>query len=546
MRSRLLRVAPAACLAAFALMLFGDLSHPLLWNDEGQTAMYAERVLEYGYPRVHGDDGTRWYSLDAPLAAGVKEEHDAYIGSLWGQYYFAALGVLLSRLSDDLYARTGLLRLPFALAGAAGVLLFVLAVLPLLGSAERRVSGTCVLLLLCSVSVSLLLHLREVRYYALVVLFGGALVWWWRRGALGPATAPLPWAAGLVAGLLGLFACYWPAALAFGLTLLLEGAWRAWRGEARARTQLLAAAAAAILAAPGALYFEIVQIARFHAAGFDTGPASYLRSATTIALHLLRFEWLAPVLVLKGLLLVWRSAPGDAPWLRERRRLSAFLTLLLAVYVAVVARTPFFFERYLVVLSPVLATLAVLDLTILLDRARGRGRAPALGIVAAVFTAALLVRAPEVGGRLLEIREPVRGPLDAVIPHLVERHPRPSSLVIATNYEGPVYAWYLGCRVIVGYGGHDLARERRIAPDVVVPRRGRRHREVLAEMLREGRFARTRFPIHDSWTNNIPSLSPHTAGGETHRFRTLREERPAAQVVVFERVVEPAADRSQP
>ena len=31
------------------------LGHPLLWNDEAETAMYGQRILTFGYPKV--DDG---------------------------------------------------------------------------------------------------------------------------------------------------------------------------------------------------------------------------------------------------------------------------------------------------------------------------------------------------------------------------------------------------------------------------------------------------------------------------------------------------------
>ncbi len=37
----------------FSISLFKNISYPLLWCDEGDTAMYATRVLEYGYPKVH-------------------------------------------------------------------------------------------------------------------------------------------------------------------------------------------------------------------------------------------------------------------------------------------------------------------------------------------------------------------------------------------------------------------------------------------------------------------------------------------------------------
>ena len=44
----------AAAAALVGIALFRHLSYPLLWADEAETALFAERVLEHGYPKVHG------------------------------------------------------------------------------------------------------------------------------------------------------------------------------------------------------------------------------------------------------------------------------------------------------------------------------------------------------------------------------------------------------------------------------------------------------------------------------------------------------------
>jgi hypothetical protein len=110
-------------------MLFGSLSHPLLWQDEAETAMFGRRVLEYGYPKVHGPRNVV-YQFGFDAAMGVKERCDAYIGTTWGQFYFATIGLALAGEGGDLYRKTLRLRLPFALAGASGVLMLLLALLP--------------------------------------------------------------------------------------------------------------------------------------------------------------------------------------------------------------------------------------------------------------------------------------------------------------------------------------------------------------------------------------------------------------------------------
>jgi hypothetical protein len=73
----------ALAVALFAGLLFGRLAWPLLWQDEGETAMFARRVLEYGYPKIHGERNVV-YQFGFDVARGIKERHDAYIGTTWG------------------------------------------------------------------------------------------------------------------------------------------------------------------------------------------------------------------------------------------------------------------------------------------------------------------------------------------------------------------------------------------------------------------------------------------------------------------------------
>jgi hypothetical protein len=105
----------------------------------------------------------------------VKKECDAYIGSTWGQYYFAAPGAAWARATDEPWEKTLRVRLPCALAAAVGVGLMagLLAIL-----LRRRVSlslrAVAAFLVIQAVSVSLLLHLPEARYYPLTTLLVAA------------------------------------------------------------------------------------------------------------------------------------------------------------------------------------------------------------------------------------------------------------------------------------------------------------------------------------------------------------------------------------
>jgi hypothetical protein len=538
-----------ATAAGFAFLLFGGLSRPLMWNDEAYTAMYAERVLDHGYPVV--DDGRNVvYGLDAPVEVGTKEPSGAYIGSPWGEYYVAAPGALAARGTPDPYARTFRLRLPFALLGSAGVLCFLGAALPLLPGRRARLQFAAAYCLACATSISLVLHLREVRYYALVVFFGGLAVLAFRQREITRRPAePLPGALLMIA-LVGLFSCYYPA---FGVLAVCLGAHALARaigaegGRARrARdfgVRIAPVAAASAVALPAAVYLEVPRVVAALGAGFESSASAWLENLAIAVNNLLRFELLAPVLAVKLLLLAARRIDPEAERgaSRPRRELSAFLTLVLVVHVLVVSRAPFLFERYFILLSPLLATLLLLDASRAIDLLRAslrlRGSLPVrllAGAAAACLVGSLAVRAPELRGRIAEIAAPVVGPLDVAIPYLLGRYQRPEDLVVATNYEDPAYMYYLGSRVIVRFNATRLARDREETPDVVIPRRPRHH-AALRHFLEKADYERRSFPVYNTVTNQVPSLSPWTPGLDVHRFATQLPRRPGQEVVIFER-----------
>jgi hypothetical protein len=104
---------------------------------------------------------------------------------------------------------------------------------------------------------------------------------------------------------------------------------------------------------------------------------------------------------------------------------------------------------------------------------------------------------------------------------LRERYADPASLLIATNYEAQPLMFYLGSRVIVGLARGDIANERGLEPDVVIPRR--RWPQSLAELrgfLARGSWQHEWLPVQDVHYNETPSLSPSASNPDPHRFTT--------------------------
>ena len=403
----------------FGAMLGRHLSYPLLWADEAETAMFAQRVLEHGYPKVHGPRNVV-YQFGPNIAVGVKEGLDAYIGTTWGQLYFAAPGLLWARGAADLYDKTFRVRLPFAVAGAAGVGLWLWALLPVFRGEPRRARRfAAAYLLLAALSLSLILHLREVRYYALVVLLAGAIA----RVHLGYSVFRRVgfrrWALELALLLFLLFNTFFQAFFAFGALLGIDRLLAIRRAEAGWR-DLVPLLASALLVAPLLLFFETFSTAAAFGEAFSFRFGGYVSNLGTIAAHFLRHEFLVPALVCRAAV---AATGAGSP---EGRRVAARLLVFSAGYAAIGCLNPLALERYFVVLSPLVSGVFLLDAFALASAlparvAPARRRRAAAATVAALVALVLATRWPafdDLRGRLAELGTPYRGPLDYVIPYL--------------------------------------------------------------------------------------------------------------------------------
>jgi hypothetical protein len=558
-RARGARLAWLACalsLGLFAAVLFGRLSYPLLWQDEAETAMFGQRILEYGYPKVHGPRNVI-YQFGFDVAMGVNERHDAYIGTTWGHFYFATIGLTLAELSQDLRWRTALMRLPFALAGAGGVLVALAGLIPAFRDRRAQLSLVAAHLLLAVVSVALVLHLREVRYYALVALLSSALFALHARHHAYRRIGFRAWALGTALLLFLLYHTFYVGFLVLATALALDRlvASRERPPENRARVlarELAPLAGAALAALPFVIFFEQLQTARAFADRFAFGPADYARNAFAILRYMARYELLVPALGLGvvGLALARRPGAGRVMARDVAAPVRRFLGILLGVNLLLNAVNPVLYGRYLVVLTPLLNALVLLQVAHLVQWARsraGRGASPAMrGAVVLLslgfLAAGVLPKAPDLAGRLRELREPVRGPLDFAIPFLAERYRDTRGLVIATNYESYPLMTYLGSHVIVGLSGANLTRDRGLRPDVVIPRkRWPTHLGILANFLRQGEFERHVLPVLDAHYNTTPELGRWPTVPVAHSFETRTPATEGESLELFLRIDRPVA-----
>jgi hypothetical protein len=520
-----------------------------MWSDESMTAMQGSRVLRFGYPKVHDGTNVLYDFEHSDPTLGIDASTDAFIGGTsWGHYYFVAPFVALAGRVDGLYAKTAILRIPFACAGTAGLVLLFLAVSAAFPRPTEKLAAICAYILMTTASVPLLLHMREVRYYSLTLLVFGGIVLLFSRHRIwgqGRGRVYLP---ALAALLLLLFFTFAPAYFVMVAAVALAETALALRdrsGAARFMTYLAPLAASSLLLIPAFVFFRTFSLSSAIAAYHH---ASYVRNLRTLLGFFFGREMLAGALVLVAAAAVVRRRRGDrAAASSPDVAMTAFLLIVLVVYAALISRigVSFLFTRYFIVLQPVVSLLVLLGGRMLLAPDAPGGRTPRArliavsALVAAFFTLDLVRNADLLEGKLDEAVHRYEGPLDAVIPYLAQRYPAPDRLVVAVSYEETSFMYYLGSRTIVGFLGNNLEQDLRLVPDVIVFRRRSPRFEggterALLELLRRGGYRRVVLPVYDAKYNTIPEVIPPYV----HPFRTQAPKSEGDKLVLYVR--EPA------
>lgn len=149
------------------LLLFPRLGQTYLWQDEAETALLGQAVLEHGYPLAVG--GKHLIS-DQPGQADVNAA-GIWIWTPWLQDYVAAVSFALFGLT------TWAARFPFALLGWVVPLITYAALNNV--TKNRTVSRYTAILVVAS--IPFLLHARQCRYYMLLALFTMLHAWGYVR-----------------------------------------------------------------------------------------------------------------------------------------------------------------------------------------------------------------------------------------------------------------------------------------------------------------------------------------------------------------------------
>lgn len=167
MKDKTLNIIAILLFLACGILLFSNLSDHYLCNDEASTAVMGRNTLNFGYPRAF--DGVNWnYPIFSKL---ILPGTYLWIGDTWVQYYTIALSFKLFGVN------TWSARLPFILAGFFTIILLYLFTVRWMNS---KAMGLISILLL-GTSVPFLLHSRQARYYALVIILCFAIFYCYHR-----------------------------------------------------------------------------------------------------------------------------------------------------------------------------------------------------------------------------------------------------------------------------------------------------------------------------------------------------------------------------
>lgn len=523
--------------AILAFSLFGNIAYPLLWNDEGETALYAKQILKYGVPKIHDGKNLIYLAWDGQTVC-YKKRFDAFIGLAWGQYYFCAPGAWFAKRFDDIYAKTAVLRIPFACAGFLGILLAGCLSLPLFETRVRKGFFFISFMVFEIISVYLALHIREVRYYSLALLFSTVIVFIYSRNRMfQPMARALYWAL-FIAFSMALFNSFYPALIAVWVAILLYECRKlgvALTSDIQARTGRLKNEAMAtlwaclpmvvsfVLILLGVRFYNLIGNIKFFSSGSLFTFRKYLNGLNGVLDYFIVNEFLVAALILKALGILGRvlSHGPDRDELKRAGEMSGLLGLTCLATVLLIAKMSLIYERYYIWVQPMYGAMVVLDAYIVFQLARTKFASfQYAGMWAAVAISTLLAttgvsKLKSLSGHFYELTHQYKGQLDYVIPYLRTRYKHPEDLVVATNYDEHSSMYYLECKVIVGYICNNIDQDTLETPDIVWVRN--RWKGFLDEkysifanyLNRNIRYIQKTFPIADLSYYNIPESKLH-------------------------------------
>lgn len=542
----------------YGYSLFANISYPLFWADESVTAVGAERVLQFGYPKVHDGKNVLYDIKHDDPTLGVDKKTDAYIGGAgWGHYYFAAPFVYLAESFSDIYSKTWLLRVPFAIVGTLGLFLLIMSCVTFLSTTIDKLVFAAAFIFAELACIQLILHLREVRYYSLVIFLSSALIYIFSRYQIQNNLRYIWYNPTMSFLLLGLFVTFSPAYYIFNFTAVMylvsqhAADYMHVKRQGGDLKRLLAEAVKSVLPflitiialTPLFSFFQTFhissQLSKYNDAiakiELINIPANsiYFRNFAAVLLYFTKIEVL--LFTIGGILfsILFLKELTRRKTHRKQAKFIAFLSLYFVIYLVIICRMPgVLYFRYFISIQPVLVSIMLLNTMVLTSYLRkNTGKhyrfyhwtVIGLTCLGICFTYAKNVDA--ILGHWYENNHQYKGDLDYVIPYILKNVQNTDKLVVATNYEETSFMYYLKCKAIVGYVKNNLQEDLKYQPDILLYRRlwaTPTDNEIFQKLYFSAEYQFIRFPVADYYVNNIPQIY-----GEmfdivpNHQFETL-------------------------
>ena len=544
------------------------ISYPLLWNDEAECIMHGKRVLEFGYPKVHDGKNTIYPMRLSEKNIALDEKTDAYIGIGWSMFYYSTLGLLLAENVDDIYTKTALLRLPFAILGIIGLVIFAMAFLPFINGTRQKLLFLIMYCTLCLLSVSLLLHIREARYYSLVIFLGASSIYLYLNATF---TKKLAYKKYFLAHTTVLFLLFNTHVPVFFIVLAYLGLYEGIQFFVRNTKQhldsleinysnpyqivlsnfrhsskiILPLVVSLVLIIPLLIFFDTFHISSVTTKFYRYNMTVYFEHLSSTLNYFVQYEFLIMAFILKVSSFFLNRKVGKIKnrELMKKLRVSNFMSGLFVFYIIIISSFPsYIFTRYIVLLLPVLCiiisleALVIVDLLSLLEREiQANAKGLAIAILCPLFVINSISGLTELKGRAYEIFTQYKGPLDYIIPFIKSNYTNTENLVIAANYEECAYMYYLNSKVTFGFILNNLEEDRKITPDIIIYRKDwnwNYEADMFKPFFKQATYQKIAFPVYDYPTNTIPDLQMDYR----HLYRTKYAQNKNQEVKLHYRV----------
>ncbi len=504
----------ALCLFLFSLLK--NIAYPLFWNDEAETVMFGERILKFGYPKVN-DGKNIVYAINLnDKKIGIDPNNGAYVGYVWGGFYLAAYGVWLSTYVTDIYAKTALIRLPFVLVGAAGILIFAYTSASIFKRRFYKLLFFTVFIFFELFSVSLALHIRDVRHYPLLIFLTAICIHLYLDRIYFHKLSSIIFLIFFPLVLSLVFHVFEPALFIYLVFFAVHALINYILSHDINRRKILqqvaiSLAVALFISSFGIYYFKTFEISAKIGQELQYKPSYFDNLALALSFfQKYEFLYLAVFVKLVFVALLYKKAIPEET--KEYFKMSNFYTLFFITYITLAAMTPYMFERYVIVLQPILVMMLLLDCFIVLQMWKANRIIFVYGFLV-IFVFCFINQLHVITGHVYELFNEYQGPLDFAIPYIQKKYPRPSNLIIATNYEENAYMFYLKSKTIVGYVKNNLDEDMKLTPDIIIWRKGQDDKSgIFNKLWAMAPYNKISFPVYDYYFNNIPELNlvaPH-------------------------------------